>query len=118
MQEFRKFLREDDGYRARIAGVNGNREATRVAIVTIDVALRFPDAVGVPGWMIGEPNKKDFGPEIPIERVLRFYDSEIVARGDDAPVEDHEVFFSGSKNDSLLTSGESATQQNYAGDRR
>ena len=67
--------------------------------------------------MIVEPNEEDFGPEIPIERMLRFDDREIVARRNDASVEHDEVIFSRSKNDSLLTPSRSADQQSRAGDR-
>jgi hypothetical protein len=67
--------------------------------------------------MIVEPDEEDFGPEIPIERMLRFDGREIVARRNDASVEHDEVIFSGSKNDSLLTPGRSADQQGCAGDR-
>ena len=51
--------------------------------------------------MIVEPNQKNLGPEISIERVLRLDDREIVARRNNATVEDDEIIFSGSENDSL-----------------
>src|SRR5437667_11288601 len=98
MQEFRKFLCEDDGDRARIACVYRNRKPTRVAIIAIDVAFCFPNAVGVSGWMMLKPNEEDFGPEIPIECMLRFNDREIVACRNNASVEDNKIIVSRNKN--------------------
>ena len=87
---------------ARIAGVNWNWESARVAIVAIDVAFRFPNTIGVAGWMIVKPNEKDLGPEILIELMLRLNDREIVAGRNDAPIEHDKIVFPGSENDSLL----------------
>jgi hypothetical protein len=67
--------------------------------------------------MIVEPNKKDFGPEIPIKGVLRFHDGEIVARGNDAAVENDEIIFSRSQNHSFLASRDCADQQGRADNR-
>jgi len=60
--------------------------------------------------MVLKADEEDLGPEIPVEAVLRFDNSEIVASGDHAPVEEDEVFISGNKDHRLSTAGEGEEQ--------
>jgi len=78
MQEFRKLLREDDGNLAGIAGVDWNRESTRVAVVTVDGSFGFPNAIGVPARMIFVADEQNFCPKVRLETVLCFDDREII----------------------------------------
>lgn len=60
--------------------------------------------------MVLKSDEEDFGPEIPVEAVLRFDNSEIVASGNHAPIEEDEVFISGNKDHGLSTAGEGEEQ--------
>lgn len=116
MQYLRQFLGQNDGDRARIACVNGNGKRPRVSVVAVDVALSFPNAVGVAGRMILKSNEQDLGPEILIEGVLCFDDRQIIASGDNTAVQDHQIIFTRGKNHASLTAGRNAKQQNCTTD--
>jgi hypothetical protein len=54
--------------------------------------------------MILEPNEKDFGPEVFVERMLRFDNREIIAGRNNTSVENNQVILPrGEKDDLLLT---------------
>ena len=103
-------MREDNSNRTRIARVDRDRECTPVAIITIDIPFGLPNAVGVPSGMILKSDEEDFGPEIPVEAVLRFDNSEIVAGRNHAPIEEDEVFIAGNKDHGLSTAGKGEEQ--------
>jgi len=60
-------------------------------------------------------NQKDLRPEILIQGVLSFYDRQIIARRNDAAVQDHKVVLPWGENDTLLAASRSAKQQGRAG---
>src|SRR4051812_33301553 len=72
VQYFPQFLSEDDRNGACVLGVYGDRERTGIAVVAVNRAVSFPNAVSVSGRMTVVANEKNFGPEILVERVLGF----------------------------------------------
>jgi hypothetical protein len=65
-------------------------------------------------WVIFETNKKDLRPEILIERMLGFDDSEIIAGRNNASIQDHEIIFAWGENHLLLATRSQAEQQSGA----
>ena len=117
MQKFSELLGEDDRDRPRISGINWNGKRAGIAIVAVNVALRFPNAVGVAGWMVIKFHQEYFRPEISFELMLGLYDREIVAGGNNAAIEHHQVIFPWVEDDSLLASGRKANQLSRAEER-
>ena len=101
-QYLAQFLSQDDRDRSGILRVNGNLERAGVAIVSVNGAVSFPNAVSVASRMIVVANEKNFGPEVFVERVLGFDGGEIVAGRDNAAVQNDQIAVPGGENDSLL----------------
>ena len=53
------------------------------------------------GGMVGVANQQNLRPKIGFETMLRFDDCEIVAGGNDAPVENHKIVIGGRQHDFL-----------------
>lgn len=102
IQDFAELLRENNGNRASVAGVDWNRKRAGIAIVAVDRSIGFPNAIRVAGWVIVVANEKNFRPEIFIEAVLRFDDGQIIASRDNAAVEHNKIVFARGEKDSLL----------------
>jgi hypothetical protein len=104
VKNFAELLGKNDRNCSRITRVNGNGKGTGIAIVTVNGAIGFPNAVSVTGGMIVVTNEENLGPEVLIERVLGFDRGEVVAGRDDASVQDDEIGFAGGKKNRLLRS--------------
>ena len=102
VQNFAELLRENNGDRASIAGVDRNRKRAGIAIVAVDRSVGFPNSIGVAGWVIVVANEKNFRPKIFIEAVLRFDGGQIIASRDNAAVEHNKIVFARSEDDWLL----------------
>src|SRR5437762_7970629 len=76
--------RSDD---QRFVGVNWNRKRARIAIVAVNDAVGFPNAISMSGGMVLVADEQNLRPEIPVETVLRLHDREIIAGGNNAAVE-------------------------------
>jgi hypothetical protein len=63
VENLAQLLGEDDCNRAGVLCVNWNRKCARIAIVPVDRAFRFPDAVSVTGGMVVVTYKKDLRPK-------------------------------------------------------
>src|SRR5437867_2448879 len=94
---FRQFLSENNRNRFCVACVNRNREPAGVAIVSVDRAVRFPNAISVSRWMVDITNEKNFRPKVFLQGVLGLDCRQIVASRDDATVEDEQVVLTGIK---------------------
>jgi len=90
----------------RLAGVNRDRKGAGVAIVAINRAVGFPDAIGVAGGVVFVAHEQDLGPEVLVEAVLGSDHGEIIAGRDDAAIEDNEIVFRGNESDRLLAGSE------------
>lgn len=113
VENLAQLLREDDSNGAGVLCVNWNRKCARIAIVPVDRAFRFPHAVSVTRGMVVVTHKKDFRPKILVQSVLGLDRGQIIARGNDAPVEHNEIVFAGRQNNSLLL----AAAQGYASEK-
>jgi hypothetical protein len=59
--------------------------------------------------MILKSNQQNLRPEILVKGMLRFYDGEVIARGNDAAIQNHEIIVLGAENnDTLLAASQSA----------
>src|SRR6266699_6572206 len=87
----RQFLRQNNRDRFCVPGVNRNKETAGVPIVSVDRAVRFPNAIGVTGWMVDITDQKNFRPKVFLQGVLGFDCCQIVSSRDDATVEDEEI---------------------------
>ena len=65
--------------------------------------------------MVLKSNQQDLRPEILIEGVLRFYDSQIITGGYNAAIQDHEIIVPRGENNALLAASRSANKQGRAG---
>ena len=95
VQHFAQFLRENDRDGASVLRVDRNLKRTGVAIVTVNCAVSFPNAVSVTRGMIVVADEKNFGPEVFVEGVLGFDGGQIIAGGNDAAVQDNQVAIPG-----------------------
>ena len=117
VHDSRKLLGENDCDGSRITRINWDRKGAGVAIVSVDVAFGFPDTVGVARRMILKTNQQNFRPEILVECVLGLNHGEVIARGNDAAVEDYQIVFTGAKNHRALAPSHRADQKSSANDR-
>ena len=85
-----------------VTRVNRNRKGTGVAIVPVNRAIGFPNAIRVTGRMIAVANEKNFRPEVFVQLMLVFEDGEIIAGGDHASVQHDQVIFARRENNGLL----------------
>jgi hypothetical protein len=104
VENFAELLGKNDRNCSRITRVNRNGKGTGVAVVTVNRAIGFPNAVSVTGGMIVVTDKKNLGPEVLIQRMLGFDCGEVVTSRDDASIQDDEIGFSGGKKNRLLRS--------------
>ena len=104
VKHFAELLRENDGNGSSIASVNRNRKRPGIAIIPVDRAVGFPNAVSMASRVRVVANEKNSCPKIFIERVLGFNGGEIIAGGNDAAVQDDEVTFVRREEDGLLGS--------------
>lgn len=102
IQNLAELLRENDGDRPRIASVDWNWKRTGISIVSVNRAIRLPDTISVSGRVIVITDEQDSGPKILVERVLSFDGGEIITRGNDAAIQNHEIGFLRRKDDRLL----------------
>src|ERR1700682_3758106 len=105
VQDFAQPLRQTNSDRAGVSCVNRNRERSGVAVVTVNRAVCFPDAVGVTGRMIVITNEKNFRPKILFQTVLGFNRRQVVAGGNYAAIEDNKVVFRRGEDNRLLRAG-------------
>ena len=82
VHHLREFLREDDRDCASVTRVNRNWKGTGVAIVPVNRAIGFPNAIRVTGRMIAVANEQNFRPEVFVQLMLVFEDGEIIAGGE------------------------------------
>src|SRR4029077_19333841 len=99
-----KFLGQNNRDRLCVPGVNRNRESAGVAVVSVNRAVCFPNAIGMTGGMVGITDQKNFRPKVLLQVVLGFDRRQIVAGRDDATVENDEIVFAGIKHYVLATS--------------
>src|SRR5438445_2912889 len=106
-----------------VTSVNRNRETAGIPIVSIDRAVRFPNAIGVTGGMVDITDQKNFRPKVFLQGVLGFDRRQIVAGRDDATVENDEIVLAGTKHYVLATSanaiageGDKKIDRDMAGD--
>lgn len=104
VKHFPEFLGQDDGNGARVTSVNRNWKRPGVAIVAVNGAVGFPNAVGVTSGVIVVSNEKNFGPKVSVERVLGFHGGEVVAGGDDTTIKDNQLVFAWREKNGLLRS--------------
>ena len=62
------------------------------------------------GWF-SKPNEQYLRPEVSIQRVLGFYDGQVIDGRDNAAIEDDKIVFARSEHDALLASSGRKQQQ-------
>src|SRR5438445_3483373 len=90
-----------------VTSVNRNRETAGIPIVSIDRAVRFPNAIGVTGGMVDITGQENLRPKVFLQGVLGFDRRQIVASRDHATVEDEKIVLSRIKHYALATSADS-----------
>src|SRR6185312_6749996 len=90
-------------------GIDGNRKPAGISIISINGAVGFPYAIGMPGGVTGISNEENSCPKVLLQLVLSFDGRQVIARGNDAAIKDHKVILAGIKDYVLATGTDTIT---------
>ncbi len=91
MKMLRQFPGQNHGDGLRVVGIDGNGKSAGITIIAINSTVGFPYAIGMTGRMIDVTNKENFRPKVFFQLVLGFDRREVIARRNDAAIQDEEV---------------------------